>query len=258
MAYYEDHTFAICAYGDSPFLEECIKSLKNQTIKSNIILATSTPSDYIKKLCKNYNIKIFINPESKGIGEDWNFAISKCNTNLVTIAHQDDVYLEGYLENILHSYNASDKQILIYTNYSEIINGKMVENRRNLKIKRIISLGFNNRFLGDKKWFKRFLLSIGSPIGCPAVTLQTKHTGEKPFITDHLFVLDWLTWEKLSHIKGRFVFIDDILMLHRRHDDAATSKYIKSDVRKKEDLEVLQRFWWKPIAILIQKFFAKS
>ena len=43
-----DHTFAICAYKESPYLEECIKSLKNQTIKSNILIATSTPNDYIK------------------------------------------------------------------------------------------------------------------------------------------------------------------------------------------------------------------
>ena len=43
-----DHTFAICAYKESPYLEECIKSLKNQTIKSNILIATSTPNDYIR------------------------------------------------------------------------------------------------------------------------------------------------------------------------------------------------------------------
>jgi len=29
----EDHTFAICAYGESPYLEECIKSIKNQIVR---------------------------------------------------------------------------------------------------------------------------------------------------------------------------------------------------------------------------------
>ncbi|MDR2277020.1 MAG: glycosyltransferase family 2 protein, partial [Vagococcus sp.] len=29
----ENHTFVICAYGESEFLEACIDSLKNQTIK---------------------------------------------------------------------------------------------------------------------------------------------------------------------------------------------------------------------------------
>ena len=36
------HTFAICAYGDSPYLTECLDSLLRQTVKSTILLATST------------------------------------------------------------------------------------------------------------------------------------------------------------------------------------------------------------------------
>ena len=37
----KDHTFAICAYKESPFLQECIESLKKQTIATNIIMTTS-------------------------------------------------------------------------------------------------------------------------------------------------------------------------------------------------------------------------
>ena len=40
MKEYKNHTFAICAYKESQYLEECIKSLQNQTVKSNIIMAT--------------------------------------------------------------------------------------------------------------------------------------------------------------------------------------------------------------------------
>lgn len=258
MAFYSDHTFAIPAYGESPFLEDCIKSLKAQTLKSNIIIATSTPSEFIENLSKKYDIPLFINEKSGGIGNDWNFAVSKTKTNLVTVAHQDDTYLEDYLENIVSAFKKSKNPILLFTNYSEIVDGSPIENRRNLKIKRLISLRFNNKLFGNKKWFKRSLLSIGCPIGCPTVTLQTEIVGKTPYISDYLFVLDWLTWEKLSKLKGNFVFVDKILMLHRRHEDAATSKYLKNDVREKEDLEVLGKFWWKPVAKLIQKFFAKA
>ena len=45
------HIFAICAYKESPYLEECIVSLKNQTVKTDILLATSTPNEYIENLC---------------------------------------------------------------------------------------------------------------------------------------------------------------------------------------------------------------
>ena len=41
------HTFVICAYKESEFLEECILSLKKQTVRSNIFIATSTPNKYI-------------------------------------------------------------------------------------------------------------------------------------------------------------------------------------------------------------------
>ena len=40
--------FAIWVYKESPYLEECILSLKNQTVKSNIIMATSTPNEWIR------------------------------------------------------------------------------------------------------------------------------------------------------------------------------------------------------------------
>ena len=48
-----NHTFVICAYGDSKYLEECIHSLKKQTLKSQLILYTSTPSEYIEQICQN-------------------------------------------------------------------------------------------------------------------------------------------------------------------------------------------------------------
>ena len=56
-----NHTFAICAYKESAYLEKCIKSLKNQTIKSNIILVTSTPNDFLEEISKKYNLPYYIN-----------------------------------------------------------------------------------------------------------------------------------------------------------------------------------------------------
>ena len=90
------HTFAICAYKESPYLEECIISLKKQTKKSKIIIATSTPNDFINDLAAKYDIKVYINEGESGITQDWNFAYSKTDTEYVTIAHQDDKYSKHY------------------------------------------------------------------------------------------------------------------------------------------------------------------
>lgn len=40
------HVFAVCAYKDSPYLEQCIRSLKAQTVPSHIIICTSTQQLY--------------------------------------------------------------------------------------------------------------------------------------------------------------------------------------------------------------------
>ena len=54
-----EYTFVICAYGESPYLEECIISLRNQSIPAEIILVTSTPNKQIDLLVKKIPVKIF-------------------------------------------------------------------------------------------------------------------------------------------------------------------------------------------------------
>ncbi len=105
MNTFKNHTFVVCAYKKSPFLEECIKSLLNQNIKSNIIMTTSTPNEYIEGLSQKYDIPLFINKGETGIGQDWNFGISNTKTDYVTVAHQDDVYNPNYLEEIVKFLN---------------------------------------------------------------------------------------------------------------------------------------------------------
>ena len=43
----DKHTFVVCAYKESPYLEECIKSLLAQTVRSEILITTSTPNEKI-------------------------------------------------------------------------------------------------------------------------------------------------------------------------------------------------------------------
>ena len=119
MKEYKNHTFAICAYKESQYLEECIKSLQNQTVKSNIIMATSTPNEHIKKLAEKYKIELFINNGEKGIGQDWNFAVSNTKTDYVTIAHQDDVYCENYLEEIVNKLEKGKDFLIAFSDYKD-------------------------------------------------------------------------------------------------------------------------------------------
>ena len=118
------HTFVICAYKESEFLEECILSLKNQSISSEIFIATSTPNKYIEALAEKYGIEIFINNGQKGITQDWNFGLSKVRTRYATVAHQDDVYEPDYAEKIINVMEKHKNSIIAFSFISFIVFSK--------------------------------------------------------------------------------------------------------------------------------------
>ena len=129
------HTFVICAYKESPFLEECILSLLNQTIKSNVIIETSTPNNYIFDIATKYNLSVFVNEGESGITQDWNYALSKVDTKLATIAHQDDIYEPEYTETFIKALKGSKKPLIVFSDYGEIRNGVKTTDVQMLKIR---------------------------------------------------------------------------------------------------------------------------
>ena len=145
-------TFAICAYKESPYLEECIKSIINQTIKPNIIMTSSTKNKYIEDLAKKYDIPVYFKKGKSDIQDDWNFAVSKCDTELVTVAHQDDKYEPNFLEEILKKYTS--KELMITTNNYYLINEKSVDDK-NLKVKRILKFPLLIPLIGDTRFVRK-------------------------------------------------------------------------------------------------------
>ncbi len=173
-----NHTFVIPTYNDSSYLEKCILSVKNQTVDSKVILTTSTPSPYIKNLASKYNLLYHINnSKEKGIATDWNFAISKVITKFVTIVHQDDVYNPNYLEEIFGEIDKfhSNKIILLFTNYTNIINNKEQKYSLNYFIKRTLIFPFLIKSIIHNPLIRKAVLSFGSPICCPTVTYNLEN-----------------------------------------------------------------------------------
>lgn len=251
------HTFVICAYKESKYLESCIHSLLKQTIKSHIIICTSTPCDYIKNIAYKYSIPYYVNNRS-GIGIDWNFAYQKAQTRLVTISHQDDIYFPNYLETIL-KYDAQNKDaIIFFTNYKEIRHNKLVNTNTLLKIKHLMNYPLKFRLFYNIKWIRKFILSLGNPICCPAVTFNKIKIGNTPFNENLRNSLDWEAWIRFANRKGSYIYIDKKLMAHRISEDSTTTQVIANGTRTKEDLAILYSIWPKPIAHIIMKFYSKS
>ena len=115
----EDHAFALCAYGENIYLEQCIDSLLNQSARSRIIIFTSTPNEHIADLAEKYDLPLVVHRDAKGIDDDWNFAYEHTDAKLVTLAHQYDIYYPDYLKEILKHANSSDDPMIVFTAYHE-------------------------------------------------------------------------------------------------------------------------------------------
>lgn len=252
------HTFAICAYKESPYLEECICSLMEQTVKSKIILATSTPCEYIENLCQRYDIPMYINEGESGITQDWNYAISCCDSDIVTVAHQDDIYYPDYTSRLLEFASQARNPVIFFSEYNELRNGEHVHNNTNLRIKRAMLFPLRGRVFRNNRWVRRRILSLGDPICCPAVSFFRANTPEVIFKNHFRTNEDWEAWELLSKRKGEFLYCKEYLMAHRIHEDSETTAMIQESGRGAEDYEMYLKFWPAWIARILCKLYKKS
>jgi len=255
------HTFAILAYKESPHLQECIDSLKNQTTKSAIIICTSTPSTFLTNIATKNNLELLINSERKGIASDWNFALNNATTNYVTLAHQDDLYFPEYSKEVLQIVGNRKDVLIIFSNYDEVIikNHSTFIRKKSLNFfikATMLKLFFRNKSSLIKN--KRRLLTFGDPIGCPTVTFQKNNLGDFKFDKKFSINMDWKAWADLAEKNGSFVWIKKTLVSHRIYAESATSRGIADNRRQKEDLEMFQRFLPSIIAIIISKLYSLS
>lgn len=267
----EKHCFVVCAYKESPYIEECIESLVQQTIPSRIIVATSTPGEYLQKLCEKYQIAYCIREGKPNISLDWEFALSVADTEYVTIAHQDDVYEPEYVESVLSIIEKEEREyhrqpLILFSDYKELIGNERMENRTNLKIKRVLLAPLKNPRRQERVFWKRWVIRYGNAICCPSVTYHMtairkymQQDGRTQIFQKHFRSnVDWETWEWLSRKNGSFVYITEHLMEHRIHAESETTATIQDAQRGREDYEMFCKFWPKWIARCLSGAYGES
>ena len=256
-----EHTFVICAYKESPYLEACVQSLLAQTKPARILISTATPNDHIHSVARRYGLEVRINTGDHGIAQDWNFALAQAETPYVTLAHQDDVYEPEYLSSVMDALRKAKEPIIAFSDYYEIRGGQRVDADTSglLRIKKMLLSPLKGGFGQSSVWLRRRSLSFGNAICCPSVTYVMERMPEEVFHPQYRSNVDWQTWERLSRLSGRFVYLPRPLMGHRVHPGSTTTEVIgDGSGRTQEDYEMLRCFWPAPLAKLLLHFYSKS
>jgi glycosyltransferase involved in cell wall biosynthesis len=252
-----DHTFAIPVYGSAPNLGGLIASLRAQTgSRSEILLASSAPSAGLELLAKSHGIPLHINPRRVGICEDWNFAMGAARTKLVTLAHQDDCYNPSYVLRLTAALRRHSGALFAFCDYSEHTPLGARPTNMNLRIKRILRYrAFGARECITERREKVRLLSLGNPICCPSVMLDRSVMPDFKFPVGFQSNLDWMAWIELARRPGGLVYVSENLVSKGVHGDSETTVAIANRAREREDREIFDMLWPRPVAAALAMLY---
>lgn len=231
------HTFVILAYLENDNLEECIKSVLNQTVKSNVIIATSTKSDFIIDLASEYGLGVMINDSPSNKANDYNYALNAFDTKLVTIAHQDDVYDRNYVKEILKIYEQNNDASIIFTDYYEVLNDKKIKDNFKKRITKLLLKPLKYKRLQNKKYFKKLSLKYKQCFCTSSVTYVKKNIEKKFFSNELTYNNDWLSFINLANVNSKFVYINKKLIWKR------VKKVLNNEEKINENIFIYRKLW---------------
>ena len=249
----------VVAYGLSPYLEDCLRSLVAQTVRTPVVISTSTPFEGMQEIADQYAAELIVHLPNRGIGHDWNQALGAAKTPLVTLAHQDDVYDPSFTEAKLAAHREFPHAAISFSRAGEMLeDGRKRHAPRNQFVKRVlVEVAFLGRRFFKGGLRKRLLLGFGNPVLCTTVTFNTKASGQFRFREDLRTNMDWTAWIELAETGG-IVRSADSLAHRRVHATSETAACINDGTRIAEDTLVFQSFWPRPVAILIGMIYRLS
>ena len=250
-------TFVIPAFGESPYLKDCIQSLRSQTISVDIQITTSTPNSHIESIAKEFELPLKKNSQRSSIADDWNFALqSASDSELIVLAHQDDFYLETFAQEVVEFQKRYNNVGIIFSDCYEQIGSKLTQSNKREIVKKVLRrVAFFGANTVNSPWRYRLLLGLGCPIPCPSVVFIPKVLRNFQFDRGFTVNLDWAAWTELAQLQYPIGYIRKPLMIHRIHEQAQTQIAIGDSSRANEDLQMFSRYWPKFIARFLCKIY---
>ena len=251
------HTFVISAWKESPYIEETLKSLLAQEYPSEVIVATSSPCDFLRNLCAKYQVKYVVNPDAYMAESqiNWSFAYAQARTKYVTLAHQDDIYLPGYSREMVAAAERHPDVLMAFSRCANWKDGRRSDFHPLLLVKDLLLLPYYFKHAIYSRKMRLLCLSFGNPVCCPTIMMNKELIGAFSYDPEIPVNFDWDACLRLSRREGAFLFRPRVLMLRRVHSASGTTITYGDGRRQKDDLAFFRRFWPRPVAAVLARIY---
>ncbi len=220
-------SIALCTYNGQEHLHEQLESVINQTHRPiEIIVSDDASTDLTLQILNNYQrhydfIKVYQNPTNIGFNKNFEKALGYCNSELIAICDQDDIWLPEKLQLQLEAL--SDHQLVYHD--SEFVNHQGLSLGISMSDKFNLYKGgdpqvflFNNCVSGHSVLFRKSLLKQALPF-------------PKEFYYDQ-----WIAFIATSN--GTIEALPQRLVKYRQHQNNATDILAKRKTPKSSLLKI--------------------
>ena len=233
------------AYNSSKTIEESIKSVINQSYKDwELVIVDDCSKDgtvdlvnKIKEKHEDLNIKLYRNPENKGVAFSRNFGVKMAEGNIIAFLDSDDLWTRDKLEKQMKLMeilqNFDDKPLTDSVYNDDVYNEKrgrsvLLYTGSDFITSKDVKLGYTLRVpkkIGRKELQKQNIISCSSVLA--SKELLMKHVF--PIIDDPIHE-DFVVWiEILKEIPYAYG-IDEPLLIYRVSDSSKSSRKSKAAV----------------------------
>jgi glycosyltransferase involved in cell wall biosynthesis len=233
-------TFGIPFYSGRDYLERTLKSVVAQDDDHwHAYVCDDGSEPGIEELVTEVGagrIRYSKNPTNIGMANNFNRCVDLAETDLVTVLHADDELLPTYTATMREASLRHPAAAAFYCR-TEVIDadGKRTFSLLDAVKDRWInpSVGKETLLTGEPGFYA---LLHGNFINAPTLCFRKSVLGDRRF-PEHKFVLDWELTSKLVLDGDTIVGLPQRCYRYRRHAEAATSKYTRTQLRFREESE---------------------
>ena len=205
----EKISVAIATYNGEKYIEEQLETvLKNLSEEDEVIISDDGSTDNTLKLVESFkDPRIFtVKGPGQGVKKNFENAIRHCSGKYIFLCDQDDIWSDKKVETVLSHFSTPDVKLVVHncTLISET-GGKLMDSY------------FEYRHSGPGR-FKNFMKN--TYMGCCMAFDAELKDKILPIPTDIEMHDQWIGL--IAERYGKSVFIDDKLILYRRHEENAS------------------------------------